>query len=235
MFKMGKRIIQQRRGKGSSTYRARKKAFKIKISYPRESGEAEVLKIINSPAHSAPLVKIKLGKEIFYNLAADGVIEGQKIKIGGDNLAKGNVLKLKDIPIGTNIFNVETFSGSGGKLVRASGLSAKVAKKTEEGTVIELPSKKEKIINGEARATIGVIAGSGRVEKPILKAGKRWDMMKARGKLYPRTSAVKMNVVDHPFGSGRGKRIKSKIPKRNAPPGKKVGLLWPKRTGRKKK
>ena len=62
-----------------------------------------------------------------------------------------------------------------------------------------------------------------------------WHMMKARNKLWPRTSAVKMNVVDHPFGSGRGKRIKSKIAKRNAPPGRKVGLLRPRRTGRKKK
>ena len=52
------------------------------------------------------------------------------------------------------------------------------------------------------------------------------------GKVYPRTSAVKFNAVDHPFGSGRGKRIKSKIPKRNVPPGAKVGLLRPRRTGR---
>ena len=58
-----------------------------------------------------------------------------------------------------------------------------------------------------------------------------YHMKRARGKLWPRTSAVKMNVVDHPFGSGRGKRIKSKVPKRNAPPGKKVGLLRARRTG----
>ena len=64
-----------------------------------------------------------------------------------------------------------------------------------------------------------------------MKAGKRYHMKKAKGKLWPRTSAVKMNAVDHPFGSGRGKNPKSKIPKRNAPPGKKVGLLRPRRTG----
>ena len=55
--------------------------------------------------------------------------------------------------------------------------------------------------------------------------------MKARNKLWPRTSAVKFNAVDHPFGGGRGKRIKSKIAKRNAPAGAKVGHLRPSRTG----
>ena len=59
-------------------------------------------------------------------------------------------------------------------------------------------------------------------------------MKKARNKLWPRTSAVKMNAVDHPFGSGRGKRIKSKIAKTNAPPGAKVGLIRPSRTGKKR-
>ena len=58
--------------------------------------------------------------------------------------------------------------------------------------------------------------------------------MKSRNKLWPRTSAVKFNAVDHPFGSGRGKRIKSKIAKRNAPAGARVGHLRPRRTGIKK-
>jgi large subunit ribosomal protein L2 len=232
---MGKRIIQQRRGRGTHTYRSRKKAFRIRVSYPQGEGKAEILRLVNSPAHTAPLIKVKLGKKIFYNVAASGLIEGQQVEVGGKNIESGNIMKLKDLPIGTLIFNIETYKGSGGKLVRSSGLNARVSKKTEKGVIIKLPSKKEKLFNDEVRATIGVIAGSGRTEKPLVKAGKKWHMMKARGKLYPRTSAVKMNVIDHPFGSGRGKRIKSKIPKRNAPPGKKVGLLYPKRTGRKKK
>jgi large subunit ribosomal protein L2 len=94
-----------------------------------------------------------------------------------------------------------------------------------------MPSKKEKEFNPMCRATIGMIAGAGRLEKPILKAGKRWHIKKSKGKLWPRTSAVKMNAVDHPFGSGRSKNPKSKVPKRNAPPGKKVGLLSARRTG----
>ena len=68
-----------------------------------------------------------------------------------------------------------------------------------------------------------------------MKAGKMYHIKKTRSKLWPRTSAVKMNALDHPFGSGRGKRIKSKIAKRNAPPGAKVGHIRPRRTGRKKR
>ena len=65
--------------------------------------------------------------------------------------------------------------------------------------------------------------------------GKTFTPHSVKGKHYPLTSPIKMNAVAHPFGSGRGKRIKSKIAQRNAPPGAKVGLLRPKRTGRKKK
>jgi large subunit ribosomal protein L2 len=104
----------------------------------------------------------------------------------------------------------------------------------ENEVMVLLPSKKERRFHSECRATIGTIAGTGRLDKPILKAGKKHHMTKARGKLWPRTSAVKMNVIDHPFGSGRGKRIKSKIAKRNAPPGRRVGLLRPSRTGKRK-
>jgi large subunit ribosomal protein L2 len=95
-----------------------------------------------------------------------------------------------------------------------------------------MSSKKEKELSPDCRATIGMVAGQGRMLKPIIKAGKKWHMMKARNKLWPRTSAIKFNAVDHPFGGGRGKRIKSKIAKRNAPPGAKVGHLRPRRTGK---
>ena len=100
---------------------------------------------------------------------------------------------------------------------------------------IIMPSKKEKILDSNCRATIGRAAGHGRKEKPIMKAGKKYYITKSKSKLWPRTSAVAMNAIDHPFGSGRGKRIKNKIAKRNASPGKKVGLIRPRRTGRKKK
>ena len=78
---MGKRIIQQRRGRGTSTYRVRKKAFKYKLGYPRKlEGEGVVLRLFNSAAHTSPLAKIKYSKGIFYIPAFRGMFEGQKIK-----------------------------------------------------------------------------------------------------------------------------------------------------------
>jgi len=99
-----------------------------------------------------------------------------------------------------------------------------------------LPSKKQKSFLPECRATIGIISGSGKKEKPFVKAGTRHHLMRAKGKLYPRTSGVAMNAVDHPFGSGRGRHIgKSQIAPRFAPPGRKVGMIRARRTGRRKK
>ena len=228
---MGKRIIQRARGHGSMTYRVRKSAFRFKIQYPTLTGEGIVLKLINSPAHSAPLAKIKVGKEIFYNPAFEGMTEGQRINIGkGSNL--GDVATLAELPVGTRIFNIELNPNDGGKIIRTSGSSAVISKSGTERIGVMLPSKKEILFDKKCRATLGIIAGAGRLEKPIVNAGKMFHMKKARNKLWPRTSAVKMNAVDHPFGSGRGKRIKSKIAKRNAPPGAKVGLIRPSRTGR---
>ena len=231
---MGKRIIQQRRGRGTPTYRVRKKAFKYKIGYPRKlEGEGNVIKLFNSVAHSSPLAKIKYLKGFFYIPAFKGMIEGQEIKFCKE-IKEGNILKLKDIPVKTRIYNIESRPGDGGVFIRSGGSSAEVNRIIGENVFVLMPSKKEKKFNPNCRATIGKIAGAGRLDKPIIKAGKQHYIKKTKNRLWPRTSAVKMNVIDHPFGSGRGKRVKSKIAKRNAPPGKKVGLLRPKRTGKRK-
>jgi len=232
---MGKRIIQQARGKGSLTYRVRKKAFTKKIGYPIQQGDAKILKILHSAAHSAPLIKAKIGDEIFYNAAFNGAIEGEDFKIGGDEIKEGNVLPLKNVPITTKIFNIERNPGDGGKMIRTAGSNAVVHKIYDNKIGVTMSNKKETRLNGDCRVTIGVIAGEGRKHKPFVKAGRKFYKMKAKSKLWPRTSAVKMNAVDHPFGSGRGKRIKNKTVQRNASPGKKVGHLRPSRTGRKKR
>ncbi|MCK4647839.1 50S ribosomal protein L2 [Candidatus Pacearchaeota archaeon] len=233
---MGKRIIQQARGHGSKTYRVRRKAFRFKIKYPPIlTGEGTVLKLFNSPGHSAPLAKVKYDKGIFYMPAFRGMIEGQKISFGDKELKEGNITELKNIPIKTQIYNIESRPRDGGVFIRSAGNSAVIKRISEEGVFVTMPSKKDKKFHPKCRATIGEIAGSGRQEKPIVRAGKKHHIKKAKNKLWPRTSAVKVNVIDHPFGSGRGKNPKSKIAKRNAPPGKKVGLLRPRRTGRRKK
>jgi large subunit ribosomal protein L2 len=230
---MGKRIIQQARGKGSFTYRVKKKAFVRRIKYPVGKGEAEILKLVHSPAHSAPLMKVKMEKVIFYNAAFNKAVEGEKIIIGGDKIEQGNIMLLKDIPTATRIYNLERNPGDGGKMIRSAGSSAAVYKKYENGRVgIMMPNKKEIKLDENCRATIGVIAGEGRLHKPLMKAGIKFYKMKAKGKLWPRVSAVSVNAVDHPFGSGRGKHVKSKTSKRNAPPGRKVGHLRPRKTGR---
>tara|TARA_Y100000310_G_C20649240_1_gene798440 strand:+ start:1246 stop:1938 length:693 start_codon:yes stop_codon:yes gene_type:complete len=230
---MGKRIIVQRRGRGTHTYRVNKKAFRFKLQYPKNLlGEGTVVKLFNSSAHSAPLAKIRYSEGSFYAPAFKNMFEGQKISF--EKVGEGSILKLRDIPIKTRINNIESRPGNGGVFIKSAGNFAEVNRKVGDDVFVVMPSKKEKKFNPNCRASIGVIAGAGRLDKPIVKAGKQYHIKKAKSKLWPRTSAVKMNAIDHPFGSGRGKNPKPKIAKRNAAPGQKVGLLRPKRTGKRK-
>lgn len=230
---MGKRIISQARGKGSLTYRVRKQAYSRKIGYPalETKGEAQIVSLVHSAAHSAPLMLIKIKDQTFYNPAFNGAFVGQKITIDGEPKT-GNVVSLGKIPVGTQVYNIERSPGDSGKMTRTAGSFATITKKLEDNSIIiTMPNKKTLTLNENCRATVGRIAGDGKKLKPFVKAGKMHYKMKARNKLWPRTSAVKFNAVDHPFGSGRGKRIKQKIAKRNAPKGRRVGHLRPRRTG----
>lgn len=236
---MGKTIIQQARGHGSLTYRVRRKAFLHRINYPSMSAlnqsEAELVKLIHSGGHSAPVAKMKSGSIIFFNIAGKGMYEGQKIGIGSDN-GTGSILKLKDLPTKTFIYNIESRPNDGGKYIRSAGSSGMITKKDKGIVYVMMPSKQEKVFNDECRATVGVIAGHGKQEKPITKAGRMFYHKKQKNKLWPRTSAVKVNAIDHPFGSGRGKNLThgrlGKIPRRNAPPGALVGSIRARRTGK---
>ena len=170
----------------------------------------------------------------FFVPAVNGIYDGKEIYIGKrpENRAyeDGDILRLKDIKQGARVFNIEAFPGSGGKYFRSSGSFASVSTKDDK---VEILIKRRKIkFNENCRAIIGVAGGDGRLIKPFVKAGKKYYLMKAIGRKWHRTSAVKVNAVDHPFGSGRGKRIKSKIAKRNAPPGARVGHIRPRKTGR---
>lgn len=232
---MGKRIISQARGHGSLTYRVRRKAFKHKIKYPQKlEGVGKIVKLIHSAGHSAPLAKIKAGKDIFINLASEKAYEEQEIDFA--KVGIGSVMSLKDIPVKTQIYNIEARPKDGGRFIKSAGSSATITKKEKDKVFLLMPSKKEKEFDGNCRASIGVIAGAGRKEKPVVKAGRQYYIKKAKSKLWPRTSAVCMNAIDHPFGSGRGKNLThgqtGKIPKRHAPPGAKVGSIRASRTGR---
>ncbi|MBS3075523.1 50S ribosomal protein L2 [Candidatus Pacearchaeota archaeon] len=229
---MGKSITQQARGRGGPAYTVRKQAYVYKISYPTldAKGVGKVIQLLNSTAHTTPLAKIMINNKIFYVPAANGLFEGQEISIDEGKLKEGNILRLKNIPPGTKIFNIEFVPGKGGKIIRTSGGFAITMNKDKDGVEILIKRRKLKL-NENCRAIIGVAAGSGRVLKPFVKAGNKHFLMKSKGRKWHFTSAIKTNAVDHPFGSGRGKRIKSKIAQRNAPPGAKVGHLRPRRTG----
>ena len=120
-----------------------------------------------------------------------------------------------------------------GKFARASGVSATLLTHDRNAAVVQLPSGEMRRLSPECRATVGVVAGGGRTEKPFVKAGNKHHKMRARGSKYPRVRGVAMNAVDHPFGGGgRQHPGKPKSISRDAPPGRKVGDIASKRTGR---
>ncbi|MDP3027247.1 MAG: 50S ribosomal protein L2 [Nanoarchaeota archaeon] len=237
---MGKRITSRKRGKGSSRYRSPSHRFLTKIKYiplSEKTLTGTVTDLVNCPGHTAPLAEISYDNGTKgYLFATEKMFVGDKIAIGREAIIKnGNVLPLGLIPEGASIVNIEGSPGDGGKFVRSSGVFAKILAKTDKTALVNLPSKKQKEFNLNCRATIGVLAGGGRKEKPFVKAGKKWHAMRARGRLYPKTAAVAMNAFDHPFGSGRGRHEgKSTVPPRNAPPGRNVGQIRARRTGRKR-
>ena len=239
---MGKNLIQQKRGKGSTTYRAHSFRWKARIQY-RAYDEQEkkgvvhgrVINIIDCPGHSAPLavIKYETGDEV-YLPAPYHVRVNQQVAAGAQApINQCSVLPLRSIPEGTDVYNIESVPGDGGAFCRTAGSSAKVLGMLNNKVVIQLPSKKKREFDPGCRATIGIIAGAGRTEKPWLKAGKKHHAKRAAGKLYPRTAGVAMNAVNHPFGSGRGRHAgKPKTSPRFAPPGRKVGKIRARRTGR---
>lgn len=239
---MGKSLIQQRRGKGSSRFRAPSFGYEGKSSFQGyEEGKilaATVSGIIHSSGHTAPLMELEYSNgEVGLLQSPEGIRVGDRIEMGKDAEPKnGNILCLKNIPEGTSIYNIESKPGDGGKFVRASGSFAKIITKMDDGIVVELPSSKRKTFSPECRAVIGTVAGSGRTEKPFLKAGKKFYAMKAKNKFWPIVSGTSMNAVNHPFGgsSSHAKGIPTQS-SRNSPPGRKVGKIAPKRTGRHKR
>lgn len=239
---MGKSLIQQKRGKGSPRYRAPSFRYKGKASFSRyDDGKlinASIVDIVHSSGHSAPLMELKYSNgETGLLQAPEGIRVGDKIEMGKDvELKSGNIMPLKSIPEGTSIYNIESNPGDGGKFVRTSGAFAKIVTKMENGIVVELPSSKRRTFLPECKAAIGIIAGSGRTDKPFLKAGNKFYAMVAKNKMWPHVSGTSMNSVDHPFGgsSSHAKGIPTQSA-RNSPPGRKVGKIAPKRTGRHKR
>lgn len=233
---MGKNLIQQKRGKGSPTYK-RHSFNSPGTAKVTGRGTAKVLDLFHSRFHTAPLAKVKYqnGDEGFL-IANEGLKVGQNVQIGDEvPLESGNTLPLKNLPEGSFVYNIEKQPGDGGKFVRASGGIARVVGKTPTKVIVQLPSKQRKSFNPNCHATLGVAAGGGRKEKPLLKAGNKFHLMKAKNKYWPSVSGTAMNAVDHPLGGKRtGRKGRPTIVPKNAPPGRKVGMLRPRHTGRNK-
>jgi large subunit ribosomal protein L2 len=236
---MGKRLISQNRGRGTPTYRSPGHKFKGAMKHPRvddnETVYGTVIDIVHDPARSAPVVKVSFdnGEERLI-LAPEGISIGTKIACGiSAEITPGNILPLAEIPEGIPVCNIESKPNDGGQFARASGVYGTVVTHDLGKTVVKLPSGEMKWLSPRCRATIGIVAGGGRVDRPFLKAGKKYHKMKSRAAKYPRVSGIAMNAVDHPFGGGNRKHPgRPTTVSRNAPPGAKVGHIAARRTGK---
>lgn len=130
--------------------------------------------------------------------------------------------------------NVEEKPGDRGALARTSGNYATVVGHDADSgkTRLKMPSGAKKVVRSNARATIGIIAGGGRIDKPMLKAGTAHHKYKVKRNCWPKTRGVAMNPVDHPHGGGNHQHIgKASTISRQAVPGQKAGLIAARRTG----
>ncbi len=238
---MGKKIKVQRRGRGTPTFKSnpmRKIAPARYLNLGAGTVTGVVSGLLHEPGRGAPLVYIKLDQENgYYAAAPEGVYIDQVISIGSEAAAKvGNVLPLGSIPESTMVCNLELRPGDGGKIAKSSGSFATVVAHRGDKTTVRLPSKRNVELSNNCRATIGIVAGGGRTEKPFMKAGEKFHLKRAKGQIYPVTKGVKMTAASHPHGGGRHRRPgKSTTVSRHAPPGKKVGLIAARSSGRKKR
>eukprot|EP00741_Cyanophora_paradoxa_P017429 tig00020965_g16838.t1 len=245
---MGRVVRGQRKGAGSiftAHVHRRVGAAKFRhIDFAERNGYIKgiVKEIIHDPGRGAPLAvvqfrspyKYKLVKEKF--IAAEGLHSGQFIYCGKKaTLSVGNVLPVGLMPEGTIICNVEAKVGDRGTLGRASGDYATIiAHNPDEGiTRVKLPSGSKKVIPSGCRAMVGLVAGGGRIDKPMLKAGRAHYKYRAKRNAWPRVRGVAMNPVDHPHGGGNHQHIgHPSTVRRDTSAGAKVGLIAARRTGR---
>jgi len=245
---MGKVIRAQRKGAGGifkSHVKHRKGAAKFRVNdFSERNGYVKgvVKSLVHDPGRGAPLARVAFRhpykfKTVTENfVAAEGIFSGQFIYCGTKAALKiGNVLPLGKMPEGTVVCNAESRPGDRGKLARASGDYASIISHNPETgmTRIRLPSGSKKVVNSDCRAMVGIAAGGGRNDKPMLKAGRSYYKYKAKRNTWPKVRGVAMNPVEHPHGGGNHQHVgHATTIKWNAVPGQKVGLVAARRTGR---
>jgi len=192
----GRRSMRYMGGGNKNHYR------KIDFKRNKKNIPAVVKSIEYDPNRSAFIsLLVYADGEKRYILAPQGLQVGQTV-ISGDNVAPepGNALMLKNMPLGTNVHNVEMQPGQGGILVRSAGTSAQLSNKEDKYAVLKMPSGELRKVLINCYATVGVTGNSDHSLQSFGKAGrKRWLGIR------PRTRAVAMNPVDHPMGGGEGR------------------------------
>ena len=136
-----------------------------------------------------------------YILAPQGLKDGMKVMNGPEAEVRiGNCLPLSEIPIGTEVHNVELYPGKGGQLVRSAGNSAQLLAKEGKYATLRLPSGEMRMVPIVCRATIGVV---GNVDHNLVNLGKAGR--KRHMGVRPTVRGSVMNPNDHPHGGGEGK------------------------------
>lgn len=238
----------QRKGKGGifkAHTKHRKGAVKLRVlDYAERNGyiRGVVKDIVHDSGRGAPLAKVqfrnaykfKRDNETF--VATEGMYTGQFVYCGKKaTLNVGNVLPLSSVPEGTIVCNIEAQAGDRGAFARGSGCFAVVITHDEDkGTTrLRLPSGGKKTVPSDVRAQIGVVAGGGRTDKPLLKAGRAYHKYRVKRNCWPKIRGVAKNPVEHPHGGGNHQHIgmPSTVAK-DRPAGRKIGLIGARRTGR---
>lgn len=204
---VGRKELAGRGHKGQISVRRKggghKKRYRI-IDFKRDKYgiEGKVLTVEYDPNRSAniALISYKDGEKR-YIIAADTLKVGDTI-ISDVNaeIKTGNSLPMKNIPQGTNIYNIELHRGKGGQLVRSAGVCSQITAKEGDYVFVKLPSGEIRKIHRECYATIGEVGNKDYSQVSIGKAGRsRWLNRR------PKVRGVAMNPVDHPLGGGEGK------------------------------
>ena len=179
-----------------------KKKYRI-IDFKRnKKGVATVESIQYDPNRTAFIALLVYADgEKRYIIAPQGLQVGAKVESGPVVAPEvGNALPMRNMPLGTNVHNIEMQPGQGGKLARSAGSSAQLSNKEDRYAVLKMPSGELRKVLIDCYATVGVVSNSDHSLQSMGKAGRnRW-----RG-IRPRNRGVAMNPVDHPMGGGEGK------------------------------
>jgi large subunit ribosomal protein L2 len=207
---MGKRIIPRRRGAGTGPYTSpsHRHHGAVYHSSPSIFGEAKVVNLAQAPGRSAPVAEVKTADGLSIRiLAPAGLATGDTVSINRGRVDRGSLLPLAEIPDGTLVANIEVNPFDGGRLVRAAGTSALVVAHAGREVTIQLPSGVFKTLLATCRAQVGAVAGGGRLERPIIKAGKKVHMYRTLAKPAFKVRGVAMNPVNHPHGGGAHQHV----------------------------